>query len=243
MATTEQREGEDRCQAAMFKRMSAVAVLLVTVSTESFAQSSLKGTGTLEKVVKEMTARQKKVKTLQADFRQEKELALLAKPEVSTGTFVYAKPSSVVWRYSTPKPVIMQIANGWMTTYYPSLKKAEKLEVGKYQDRIFRYMAASGAVDELARYFDFTFVESKNSPFYRLELKPKTKVVARRVKGIKIWIDTKTYMTTKFEYIEGDGDLTRYEFTNLRVNAPLAANAFELKLPADVKVEHIKVGK
>ncbi len=227
----------------MWKRTIVALAAALTVSSPLSAQSPFQGTGTLERVVKEMTLRQKTVKTLQADFRQEKELALMARPEVSTGSFVYAKPNSVVWKYETPKPVIMQIAKGWMTTYYPSLKKAEKIEVKKYQDRIFRYMAASGAVDELARHFDFTFVESKGNSFYRLELKPKTKVVARRVKSIRIWIDAKSYLTTKFEYVEGDGDLTRYEFTNLRVNEPLAANAFELKLPADVRVEQLNLGK
>ena len=229
----------------MHRRIAAsLLAFAAAISLQAGSSDSVfKGTGTLEKVVKEVSARQKAMQTLQADFRQEKELALLSKPEISTGSFVFSKPSSVVWRYTAPKPVVMQIANGWMTTYYPDLNKAEKIEVKRYQDKIFRYMAASGALDELARYFDFTFIEAKNSAFYTLDLNPKSKIVAKRVKHIKIWIDTKTYLTTKFEYVEGDGDLTRYEFTNIKMNQPIAAGALDLKLPANTRIEQVKLGQ
>jgi outer membrane lipoprotein-sorting protein len=221
----------------MLRKLS-VAVLFVA----SLPLYAAKGpVTTLDKVIKEVSARQKKVSTLQADFKQEKELALLAKPEISSGSFLYKKPNNVLWKYESPKPVILNISEGWMTTYYPQLNKAEKLDVRRYQDRIFRYMAASGALDELGKYFDFKFIESKSSSFYTLELTPKNKIVGKRVKRIKIWIDSKSYLTTKFEYVEADGDLTRYEFTNIRVNEQIAPAAFELKLPATVRVEQMKL--
>jgi outer membrane lipoprotein-sorting protein len=225
----------------MSKRFSISILLVAALAATPLAHADSKVSGSLAKVLKEVSARQKKVDTLQADFRQEKELALLAKPEVSTGTFVYAKPSDVLWRYDAPKPVVMLISKGWLTTYYPQLNKAEKLEVKRYQDRIFRYMAASGAIDDLGKYFDFKFIESKASPSYLLELNPKTKTLAKRVQKIRIWIDKTSYLTTKFEYVEGDGDITRYEFTNIRLNKPVPAASFELKLPAGVRIEQMKV--
>src|SRR6187431_2864323 len=74
---------------------------------------------TLAQVIKKVQEQQKKTATLQADFRQEKELALMAKPEVSSGTFIYSRPSNVLWTYTTPKRVQMVIADGFLTTYYP----------------------------------------------------------------------------------------------------------------------------
>jgi len=74
-----------------------------------------------------------------------------------------------------------------------------------------------------------------------LDLDPKTKSIAKRVKHIRIWIDKKTYLTTKFEYTEGDGDTTRYEFTNIRINEPIAHDKFVLNLPPSVRVEQMKV--
>src|SRR5436305_14409831 len=94
----------------------------------------------LEEVVKRVQQVQKSTKTLQANFRQEKELALLSKPEVSSGTFTFSRPSNVLWVYDAPKRVQMLIANGMMTTYYPDLRKAEQIDVRRFQDRIFKYM-------------------------------------------------------------------------------------------------------
>jgi len=196
---------------------------------------------TLDTVIKKVQEQQQKTTTLQAEFRQEKELALLSKPEVSTGTFVYSRPNNVLWTYAAPKRVQMVIAGGMLTTYYEELGKAERVDVKRFEDRIFKYMGASGAIDELARYFDFTFTNSKSKPVYVLDLTPKNRAVSRRVRSIKLWIDKTTYLTTKIEYVEGDGDITRYEFTNVRINDPVPASKFALQLPSNVRVEQMKL--
>ncbi len=199
------------------------------------------GPVTLETVIKKIQEQQKRTSTLQAEFRQEKELALLSKPEVSTGTFIFSRPSNVLWTYTSPKRVQMVIADGMMTTYYADLGKAERIDVKRFEDRIFKYMGASGAIDELARYFDFTFTDSKSKPVYVLDLTPKNRAVSKRVQRIKLWIDKTTYLTSKIEYVEGDGDITRYEFTNIRINEPVPHSRFALQLPASVRVEQMKL--
>lgn len=196
---------------------------------------------TIETVIKKIQEQQKHTETLQADFRQEKELALLAKPEVSSGTFIYSRPNNVLWTYAAPKRVEMVIANGTLTTYFPDLNKAERIDVKRFEDRIFKYMGASGAIDELARYFDFTFTDSKSKPVYLLDLTPKNKAVAKRVRRIKLEIDKRTFLTTKIEYVEGDGDITRYAFTNIRINEPVPQSRFALQLPAGTKMEQMKI--
>jgi outer membrane lipoprotein-sorting protein len=196
---------------------------------------------TLAQVIKQVQEQQKRTSTLQADFRQEKEMSLLAKPEVSTGTFIFSRPSNVLWTYEAPKRVQMVIASGVLTTYYPEIGKAERIDVKKFEDRIFKYMGATGAIDELARYFDFTFTDSKSKPTYLLDLTPKNKAVGKRVQRIKLWIDKKTFLTSKIEYVEGDGDITRYEFTNLRINEPVPPSRFALSMPSSVRVEQMKI--
>ena len=196
---------------------------------------------TLESVIKKVQEQQKKTQTLQADFKQEKELALLSRPEVSSGRFVFSKPNNVRWSYDAPKRIEMVIAKGSMTTYFPDLRKAERIDVRRFEDRIFKYMGASGAIDELARYFDFTFTDTANKPHWILELTPKNRAIGRRVKQIRIWIDKESYLTSKFEYVEGDGDITRYEFTNVKVNQPVEQARFTLTLPPNVKVEQMKM--
>lgn len=196
---------------------------------------------TIEQVVKKVQEQQKKTNTLQAEFRQEKELALLAKPEVSTGMFVYSKPNSVLWNYDSPRRVTMLISKGLLTTYYPDLNKAETVDVKRFEDRIFKYLGMSGAIDELARYFDFTFTDTATNPSYTLDLTPKSKLVAKRVRHIRIAIDKQTFLTDKIEYVEGDGDTTRYEFRNIKINQPIEERRFTLNLPPTVRVEQMKL--
>ena len=224
----------------MFSRKTIVAAICAAMALPMFA-AKVADPGSLEEVIKKVQEQQRGTNTLQADFRQEKELALLSKPEVSTGTFVYSKPNNVLWSYDAPKRVQMLITNGKLTTFYPELNKAETLDVKRFEDRIFKYMGATGAIDELARYFDFTFTNKPSDPAYVLDLKPKTGAVAKRVQRIKLWIDKKTYLTSKIEYVEGDGDVTRYEFTNIKVNQPVPQGRFVLNLPPNVKVETMKL--
>jgi outer membrane lipoprotein-sorting protein len=223
------------------RRFLAVALCAAGLARPAAAAQRVSDPNSLDEVIKRVQEQQQKTRTLEADFRQEKELALLSKPEVSTGHFTYQKPNNVLWAYDAPKRVTMLIANGVLTTYYPDLKKAEQIEVKRYQDRIFKYMGASGALDELATYFNFTFTNASDKPFFVLDLEPKTKGIAKRVKHIRIWIDRASYLTTKFEYAEGDGDVTRYEFTNVKINQPVAQGRFVLSLPPSVRVEQMRL--
>ena len=224
----------------MSLKLPLVVLCAAAVSLSALAARKV-DPNSLDEVIKRVQAQQKNTKTIEADFRQEKILALLAKPEVSSGRFVFSKPDKVLWMYDAPKRVEMLISNGMLTTYYPDLNKAEQLEVKRYQDRIFKYMGASGAIDDLAAFFDFTFTDTSDKPFYVLDLSPKSKGIAKRVQHIRIWIEKKTYLTSKFEYVEGDGDITRYEFTNIRVNLPVEASRFVLNLPSNVRLEQMKL--
>jgi outer membrane lipoprotein carrier protein len=219
----------------------ALAASCLAAALPLAAQNELSGTGELETVVKKVLEVQRRTDTIQADFKQEKAMALLAKPETSTGNFVYSKPNQVLWTYDAPKRVTVLISAGVLTTYYPDLNRAEQLEVKRYQDRIFKYMGASGGLDELGQYFDFTFTDNEASPSYLLDLTPKGKTVAKRIRRIKIWIDKTSYLTTRLEYVEGDGDTTRYEFTNIRINQPVAQSRFALNLPPSVQLEQMKL--
>lgn len=218
-----------------FAALSVSLLLATTLATTTSVQAA--PPVTLAQVIKKVQEQQKKTGTLQADFRQEKELALMAKPEVSSGTFIYSRPSNVRWTYESPKRVQMVIAGGFLTTYYPELNKAERIDVKRFEDRIFKYMGATGAIDELARYFDFTFTDSKSKSVFVLDLTPKNRAVSKRVQRIKLWIDKSTYLTSKIEYVEGDGDITRYEFTNVRINENVPPSQFALTLPSTVRVE------
>lgn len=225
----------------LIRKFLALALCAGALAVPAVAARSSVNPDSLDEVIRKVQLAQNNTNTLQADFRQEKTLGLLSKTEVSTGRFVYSKPNNVLWTYDAPKRVTMLIADGMLTTYYPDLNKAERIEVKRYQDRIFKYMGASGAIDELGAWFNFTFTNTSDKPYFVLDLDPKNKAVAKRVRHIKIFIDRKSYLTTQFEYTEGDGDKTRYEFLNVKTNTPVEQSRFSIALPSNVHIEQMKL--
>jgi outer membrane lipoprotein-sorting protein len=211
--------------------------LFVPLVAAPAAMAAVRGTE-IERILQQVGAAQKKIDTLEASFKQEKTSGLLAAPETSTGTFVFSRPNRAVWRYESPAPIEMLVRDGWLTTWYPELGRAERIEVKRYEERIFRYLGATaGAIADLDAYFDFRLENVKAKPYYTLILTPKSERVARRVRRIEVRVDRQSYLTTALDYTEGDGDRTRYEFTDIRVNGPLAERRLELSLPPSVRVE------
>ncbi len=100
-----------------------------------------------------------------------------------------------------------------------------------------RYMGAAGSLETLMQYFTLrvSFPDRKGSP-YQLELEPRYERIAKRLKSMTLWIDASTFLPARLRYVEADGDTTEYRFSDLRVNAALPAERFELALPAGVEV-------
>lgn len=224
--------------------MSRPAVfLLAAFSTLMFAHSAAAGSiqGTdIERVLRRVADEQKKVSSLEATFSQEKTSSLFARPEVSSGTFVFTRPNKVLWTYDEPKRVEMLVADGWMTTYYPDLRRAEKIEIRRYEERTFKYLgAAAGAIADLEHYFNFTMIDAAARDHFLLKLDPKSARVAKRVKRIEVGIDRTSWLTTSILIEEGDGDVTSYAFRNVKVNTPIAPSRFQLTFPAGVRVETV----
>ena len=220
-----------------FRAAIFVSLLLSTVSTDPALARGVRGTE-IERLLRQIGAAQKKVETIEASFRQEKTSGLLAAPEVSVGSFIFSRPNRAVWRYESPKAIEMLVSDGWLTTWYPELNRAERIEVKRYEERIFRYLGATaGAIADLNAYFDFRLVDAKAKPYYTLILTPKSNRVARRVRRIEVRVDRESYLTTALEYVEGDGDRTRYDFSDIRVNGALSEQRLELSLPPSVQVE------
>jgi len=200
----------------------------------------LSGMARLQALIDRVKLEQRAVRTLQARFVQHRESSLLVKPEDSTGEFSYAAPNRVRWEYSAPNPITVVIDGDQMTTWYRDLGRADKLKVGRYSNQVFKYLGASGSMQTLLDYFTVTLEIPKSaSDPYKLELAPRYARIAKRLRGMTLWIDPQRYFPTRVRYVEGDGDVTEYELKNLQVNPPLPGDRFVLKLPAGVETRVI----
>ena len=156
---------------------------------------SLSPTERLQVLVDRVKAEQSKVKTLEARFVQKQESEFLVAPEESHGVFSYAAPDRVRWEYQSPRPISMLIDGKTMTTWYHDLGRADEVRIGRYSERVLKYLGATGSLDTLLEYFDVraAFPGDAKTP-YRLEMTPRFARVAKRLKSLTLWIDPVRYI-------------------------------------------------
>jgi len=199
------------------------------------------GPGDRLKALLERTRReQEKLVTLQADFVQLKESAMLIEPEMATGMFSYAAPDRVRWEYASPNPISLLIEEGKMTTWLRDMDHVEEVQVGKQSQRILKYLGASSSLEELLEYFEvaLSLPDDASRP-YRLDLSPRYDRISKRLSKMNIWIDASRFLPTRLRYVEADGDVTDYQFSNLQINKDLPDSRFVLDLPADISVRTV----
>jgi outer membrane lipoprotein-sorting protein len=60
---------------------------------------------------------------------------------------------------------------------------------------------------------------------------------------MELWVDPVTYLPVRLRYVEADGDVTDYEFSDFRVNTEIPAERFELDIPSGVEVRTIDLDR
>jgi outer membrane lipoprotein-sorting protein len=224
----------------------ALAALSLLVCAPLLAQEplppDLHGMDKLAALVQRVSQVQASMTSLEAEFVQTRASRLLAAPSVSRGRFHYLAPDSVRWDYDSPREMTVLIAGGTVTTYRPAEKRAERIEIGRSQRRVFRFMSATEPLDKVLQYFSLTFRDPLGQGNYVLELRPEVHMIKKRLQSLRIEIERTTYMPIKVAYIEHDGDSSEYSFSNIKVNPVQPPDLFSLNIPPDVQVVEIKMG-
>jgi len=231
----------------------ALAALALLLSGPAFAAAKgtpdplapgLSGNQRLQALVDRVKVEQAQLKTLEARFVQQQESSMLVAPEESTGVFSFAAPDKVRWEYLSPSPISVLVKGEEMTTWYHDLKRAETLKIGRYSSQVFKYLGASGSLQTLLDYFTVKLkMPEKAGDAYRMELIPKYPRVAKRLRSMTLWIDDEIFFPERLRYVEADGDVTEYRFTDFKRNAKIPEDRFVLKLPKDVQSRVIDLGR
>jgi outer membrane lipoprotein-sorting protein len=181
---------------------------------------------------------QSSFQTLSADFVQTTTNPMLKEPVVAVGRFYMTKPDSIRWEYETPEEMSFVIADDRYTGYFPVRKRAERKNVQRYSEQIFRYFGLGQGSEQLAKYYDIRLDEpqSEKPESYILRFDPKKRRARKRVDEVRFWIDAATFLPQKVEYCGNDGSTRVVEFTEIRLNPQLAAGLYTMTIPEDVTV-------
>lgn len=205
-------------------------------------QEGLGPTERVDALLERVRLEQAEIKSLQADFVQNKQSAMLVEPVEAHGDFAFsATPDRVRWDYMTPNPISILIINEEMTTWYRDIQQAERVSVGSQTQRVLKYLGAGSSMDDLLQYFELTMtVPVDTSEPYVFDLAPRFDKVAKRLQGMTVWVHPEYFLPTRLRYIEADGDVTELRFENMRINQGVPDEHFKLKLPTTVEVRRVE---
>lgn len=199
----------------------------------------LSGGDKLRALVDAVVASQRAVVAMQADFVQLKDSALLLEPSRAKGRFSFRAPDAVRWDYREPDPMIVVFAQDVLTTYHPDRATAERVETSRRHRRFLRVLAGTQPLDELSSTFAITLQDPGPPAPYRLTLTTTNRLLARRLESVALAVDRDLLLPVEVEYLEADGDRTRYEFSRIELNPDLDPSLFHLELGDDVRVETV----
>jgi outer membrane lipoprotein-sorting protein len=224
------------------RKLTLLLIVFIMASWAAVGTSSSQDAETrplsLPELLQKFNERQQAVQSLTATFTERKDLSLLAKPVVSNGTFLYAKPARIKWEYSLPEPRVFLITEDRFVAYYPNQKRAEEVPLSKLAGRrVFRVFGIGQTSEDLQKFFEISQAEPGDErDCYLLILTPKRRRVKDRLQLVRFWVDAKTYLPRKLQYLESDGDSTLLSFANIRLNPEIAEGRFNVDIPKDVQI-------
>ncbi len=197
----------------------------------------------LEALVDRVEARRAGLTSLRADFREHKESPLLLEAEEATGQFVFLPPQRARWDLEPPQDTVVVIDGDDMLTWYRSLGTAERVQLGSQGERLLQFFGPGSSLNQLRRYFDLRFTRSADATIpFRLELLPRSRRVARRVRHLTLDIDRQLYLPVHVRFEEASGAVTEYWFSNMESNVEIPEELFSPQLPPEVEVREVIVG-
>jgi outer membrane lipoprotein-sorting protein len=225
----------------------AIAVMAVVVTAASAKDRKAPPSSTgeapavaegLSDVLARFDRVQAQIHTLSAEFVQTTRNSLLKEPVVAKGEFFLTKPDSVLWEYSSPEPMRFVVSQGQYTGYFPERKRAEKRDIKRWSEQLFRFFGLGQGSKDLEKFYGLTLgspgPDMKGT--YLLVLSPKKRRVKKNVEEVKLWVDATTLLPQRIDYVGKDGNERQIRFVNTRLNPDLAAGMYSVQIPSDVHV-------
>jgi len=119
-------------------------------------------TADLSTVLEQFDRVQNSIRTLSADFREVTTNPLLVEPIRAEGRFYMTKPAAIRWEYTRPEEMRFVIAEDEYTGYFPAQHRAERRNVQRWREHIFRFFGVGQASGELEKFYDIRLDTADN---------------------------------------------------------------------------------
>jgi outer membrane lipoprotein-sorting protein len=223
-----QVRGQFLCQRQSGLLELTLVLFIFLFSQSVFCQTfkPIKDTAAFKQKVQKMS---RETKSIESDFTQVKDLSMLSEKVTSKGHFYFQVQNNLRWQYNEPYKYIIVINKDKF------LIKDENNKVKKYDmnsNKVFKEIndimvsCVNGNILGSSK-FSITYFE--NDKGYKMELAPTMKGMKESLKKINMYFDKNVTSVTKLEMVENCNDMTTIDFTNKKINGPIAPENFTLK--------------
>ena len=169
---------------------------------------------------------------MQADFREERRLALMNKPVIETGTVSFLPPDR--FRRQVDNGTLTLCDGDVLWLYYPQFGEAEKYTLSSNRSlrESIAAMTSGFGLQNLSKNYNVQARKTANG--YRATLTPKTSSLRKTVAEIQIDISSELF-AKRLEIVGAEGDRTLVSFSNER-RVSLSPEDFEFQPPQGVRV-------
>jgi outer membrane lipoprotein-sorting protein len=195
----------------------------------------------LQKVISQLNTAAAKFQSAQADFTWDQFTAVVQQSEVQSGTiyFEHKKATTRMAAYlkqqngkDAPKTVVYE--GGEVQFYEPTIKQLTIMKAGtnRGQWESFLTLGFGGSGADLQANWKVSLqgTETINGvQVAKLDLVPIQQKVLEMFTHVTIWVDPVHGVSYKQVFYQPTGDMRTATYTNIRYNAPIAGDIFQLK--------------
>lgn len=209
-------------------RTSIIIIVFCLFSGMIYAQSSKEVAVTgaqLSQLTQAISKAHQQVKTLSANFTQEKTSTLFTEKMVQKGVFYYQSPKQLRWEYKSPKALTLLFNDTKVTvlTDKGAINNPNKMlnEMGKM---IINTINGTNMSDN--DNFDISYLKNNQDGSYIAVLNPTNKKIKANYSSIRVILNGKNYLAEKVILNESNGDVTTITFSNMKINTTLPEGIF-----------------
>lgn len=207
------------------KIIIAGAYILLSLSFLAFQTTEFKEMKDVAAFKKGISAMAASTNTINASFKQDKYLSILAHEIESEGVLKFKKPNLLSWEYQKPfsygvilngEQLIISDegkVNSFDLTSSKAFRQINELIINSVQGDI---------LDEET--FNINYFEGKD--LYLVKLFPKEKQLQGFLQEINVFFDKSDFTVNKIKLIEPEGDYTLISFYNKTLNESIPDTAF-----------------
>jgi outer membrane lipoprotein-sorting protein len=209
--------------------------------------------GDLDEVFRQVDANAGRIRDLRAEFRQEKKMKILKRPQVSVGSLSVRKleaGSRICWESwdlnadsgekTCPQRLLILGDEKLMITWSLDDRTGERTDLGKGKFEVSEFLTIGGSLSGLKKSFA---VELASKPAegkgWELRLAPTSERLKRLIKEMRLEVDPSAWLVSRIFVLDSGDNTTDIRLTKFSLNEGVDEEVY--KVPSDVKLTDVKL--